>query len=82
MTKMAATPTYGKNPSKFFSGTDGPISKKLGMWHWRLLSIIVCSNDDPGVTMTYFTARSNVVTLAVSIRKSENSGFFRKYCSQ
>ena len=23
-----------------------------------------CSNDDPGVTLTYFTARSNLVTLA------------------
>ena len=32
MTKMAATPIYGKNPLKiFFSGTGGPISKKLGM---------------------------------------------------
>ena len=24
----------------------------------------VCSNDDPGVTLTYFTARSNFVTSA------------------
>ena len=33
MTKMAATPIYGKNPSKTsFSGTGGPISTKLGMW--------------------------------------------------
>ena len=32
MTKMAATPIYGKNPSKIFlSGTGGPISTKLGM---------------------------------------------------
>ena len=32
MTKMAATPIYGKNPSKiFFSGTGRPISTKLGM---------------------------------------------------
>ena len=32
MTKMAAMPRYGKNPSKiFFSGTGGPISTKLGM---------------------------------------------------
>ena len=32
MTKMAATPIYGKNPSKiFFSGTGGPIFTKLGM---------------------------------------------------
>ena len=32
MTKMAATPIYGKNISQiFFSGTGGPISTKLGM---------------------------------------------------
>ena len=32
MTKMAATPIYGKNPSKiFFSRTGRPISMKLGM---------------------------------------------------
>ena len=54
MTKMAATPIYGKNPSKiFFSGTGGPISTKLGMKHLGLQLIIVCSKDDPGVTLTY-----------------------------
>ena len=32
MTKMAATPIYGKKPSKiFFSRTGGPIFTKLGM---------------------------------------------------
>ena len=32
MTKMAATPIYGKNPSKiFYSRTGGPIFTKLGM---------------------------------------------------
>ena len=31
MTKMAATPIYGENPSKIFSGTNGRISTKLGM---------------------------------------------------
>ena len=32
VTKMAATPIYGKNPSKiFFSRTGGPIFTKLGM---------------------------------------------------
>ena len=32
MTKMAAMPIYGTNPSKIFlSGTGGPISMKLGM---------------------------------------------------
>ena len=63
MTKMAATPIYGKNPSKiFFSRTGGPIFTKLGMQHRGLQPIIVCSNDDPGVTLTYFTARSNLET--------------------
>ena len=32
MTKMAATPIYGKTPTKiFFSRTGGPIFTKLGM---------------------------------------------------
>ena len=54
----AAMPIYGKNPSKiFFSETGKPISMKLGMKHWGLLPIIVCSDNDPGVTFTYFTAR-------------------------
>ena len=62
MTKMATTPIYGKNPSKIFlSRTGGPIFKKLGMKHQGPRSIINCSNDDPGVALTYFTARSNLV---------------------
>ena len=63
MTKMATMPIYGKNPSKIFcSGTGGPISTKLGMQYRGLQPIIVCSNDDPRVTLTYFTARSNLVS--------------------
>ena len=62
MSKMTAMSIYGKNPSKIFSDTGGPISTKRGMLHRRLLPIIVCINDDPGWTVTYFTARSNFVT--------------------
>ena len=63
MTEMAAMLIYGKKKlSKIFSGTSGPA--KLCMQHWGLFSIIVCSNDDPGSTLTYFTTRSNFVTLA------------------
>ena len=63
MTKMAAMPIYGKNSSKiFFSRTGEPIFTKLGMYHRGLLPIIVYINDDPGVTLTYFTARSNLET--------------------
>ena len=63
MTKMAAMPTYGKHPLKiFFSGTGRPISTKLGMLHQGLKPIVVCSNDDPPMTLTCFTASSNLVT--------------------
>ena len=63
LTKMAAMPIYGKNPSKiFFSRTSRPIFTKLGMRHRGLQPIIVYSNDDPGATLTYFTARSNLVS--------------------
>ena len=63
MTKMAAMPIYGINPSKvFFTGTGGLISTKIGIKHWVLLPKIVSTNEDPGVTSTYFTARSNSVT--------------------
>ena len=31
LTKMVAKSIYGKNPSKIFVGTRGPISMKLGM---------------------------------------------------
>ena len=62
MTKMAATPIYGKTPSKIFSRTGGPIFTKLGMYHRGLLPVIFYINDDPRVTLTYFTARSNSET--------------------
>ena len=57
MTKMAATPIYGKNTSKIFFRTNGLISTKLDMKHQGYQPIIVCTNHDPGVT-TYFTAMS------------------------
>ena len=62
---MATMLIYVKNPLKiFFFGTGRPISTKLGMKHPGLQPIIVCSNDDPRMTLTYFTARSNLVTSA------------------
>ena len=59
MTKMAAMPIYGKNPSKiFFSITGGSISKKLGMKHRWLKYYNVNIKHDPVMTLTFFTARS------------------------
>ena len=60
MTKMAAMPIYGKNTLKIsFPGTTGQILVKLCMKHQRP---IFCVNYDPGLTLTYFTARSNFAT--------------------
>ena len=60
MTKMAAMAIYGKNTLKiFFSGTTGLILMKLCMNHQRLKAFTFCSNYDPGLTLTYFMARSN-----------------------
>ena len=63
MTKVAATPIYGKNPSKiFFSRTIMPMTLKLGMLHLVLRLIIVCSNGKTGLTLTYVTAKSILPT--------------------
>ena len=75
MTKMAIMLIYGKIPSKIFSGTGRPISTKLGMYHSGLQPVIVCSYDDPGVTLTYFTARSNLVTYALLWEKVKTVDF-------
>ena len=63
MTKMAIMPIYGKNTLKtFFPGTTGQILMKLCMKHQRPKPFIHFANYDPGLTLTYFTARSNFAT--------------------
>ena len=37
---------------------------KLGMQQWVLEYYQVCPNDDPGLSLSYFTARSNLVCYA------------------
>ena len=60
MTKMAATPIYGK--SLQISSTE-PIHMilKLGMQHQGLKLNKVYLNGDPVLTVIYFIARSNLV---------------------
>ena len=63
MSKMATMPIYGKNTLQSFPGTSGgPMSTKLVMEHRRLGHIIFCSVHSPGLTMTFFTARSIFAT--------------------
>ena len=80
MTKVAAMPIYGKNMKKFFfSGTKRPMTLKVCVLHRVLKYYQVYSNDDPGLTLTYFRARSNFVPYAFVWEKV--NGFFRNYCS-
>ena len=65
MTKMAAMPIYGKNPSNiFFSNTVGLISMKLGVNRTWLNYYNVYINHYPVMTLTKFMARSTWVAHA------------------
>ena len=64
MTKMATMPIYGKNLKNLL--LQNQKSYDLETWHvaLRTQALQVCINDDPGLTLTYFTARSNLETKA------------------
>ena len=47
----------------------------LGMHHWVIEYCQVNSNDDPGLTFTYFKARSNLVPYAFIWEKGKTMDF-------
>ena len=59
----------------FFSGTKRPMTLKLGMKHWVPEYYQIYSNDEHGSTMTYFTARSNLVPYAFVWKKVKTMDF-------
>ena len=64
MIKMAAMPIYGKKPSKFFPyRSNSHMLLILGMEKYELKLYKVYINDDPELTLTYFTTMSNLATL-------------------
>ena len=76
MTKMAPIAIYGKNLKKiFFSRNKRPMILNLGMHHWLLEYYQICSNDGPGLTLTYFMARSNLVCYAFVWEKGKTVDF-------
>ena len=80
MTKMAARPIYGINISKIlFPGTTWPMVMKLCLKYQRPEPFIICANYDPGLTLTYFTARPNL-QLRLYVGKCDIDGFFGIYC--
>ena len=73
---MAAMAIFVKNQKKiFFSGTKRPVTLHLGMHHQVLEYYQICSNDDSGLTLTYFTARSNLVPYAFVWEKGKTVDF-------
>ena len=74
MTNMAAMPIYGKNLKIFFSGAKRPMTLKVG----ARVPPIVFSNDDSGLILTYFIARSNLVSYGFVWEKGKTMDFFQK----
>ena len=54
---------------------------KLGMQHWGFKLYKVCIND-PGLTLTHFTARSNWVAFTFEWGKLLQSYLMGKTCSK
>ena len=53
-----------KHEQFFFSGTERPMTLKVDIQHRVLEYYQVCSNDDSGLTLTYFMTRSNYIPYA------------------
>ena len=78
MTKMAAMPISGKNLKNLLQN-----HKSYDLKTWRVASgTQALPSLYKWVELDLFYGRSNLVTKAFSIGKSENIGFFRNYCSQ
>ena len=52
-----------------------PMTLKVGMQHQVLKYYYVCSNDDPELTLTYLTTRSNLVPYAFVSEKDKTMDF-------
>ena len=72
---MAAMPIYGKNLKK--SSSPEPKADDLETWYAAsgLKYYQVCSNHDPGLTLTYFTTRSDMITYAFVWEKGKTRIF-------
>ena len=68
-------PYMVKTLKNFFSGTKRLMTLKFGLQHRVLEYYQVCSNDDPGLILTYFTARSNLVPYAFIWEKGKTMDF-------
>ena len=65
ITKMAATPIYGKNPIKNLL-LQNQKADDLGTWYvaFGVLGLSSLFKNDPRLTLTYLTSRSNLLPIA------------------
>ena len=76
MTKISPISIYGKNLKIFISSwTKRPMTLKIGMQHRVLKCYQIYSNHDPGLTLTYFTTRPNLVPYAFVSEKGKTMDF-------
>ena len=75
VTKWPPCPYMIKALKIFSSGTKGPMTLNLSMQHRVHEYYQVCLNDDPGLTMTYFTASSNLLPYAFVWERGKTMGF-------
>ena len=76
MTKMAVMPRYGKKQKNLLLRNQKLyMTLKLGTQHRVLECSQIYSNDDPGLTLTYFTTRSNLVPYAFVWEKGKSVDF-------
>ena len=71
---LGAMPIYGTNLLEIFPGTKGPVTLRPDVQHWGLGPKKVCSNDDPGLTFTFFYGKVKFPYAFIW----ENIHFFRK----
>ena len=57
--------------TKVCSNGPGHMTKRVQVLEYYQ----VCSNDDPGLTLTYFTGRSNLVPYAFAWEKGKTMNF-------
>ena len=68
-------PYMVKTLKNLLLGTKRPMTLKLSMHHRVLEYYQICSNDDPGLTLTYFTAMSNMVLYIFEWEKGKTMDF-------
>ena len=75
MTNMAAMLICDKTLKNLLLCDQSPMTLKVGMQHRALEYYQICSTDDPRLTVTYFTASSNLIPYAFECDKGKIMDF-------